>query len=434
MPEKAVIDPVTGLQKVDPLTGEPITEGGVTMGLGLDNANFYGYHVNTKGEGVNQIGWLGYKGQCVGFIFVNSSASAMTNFRKLQFDFRETPADMTVILDDFGYYSGFNYKAIVAQINSQNTANPSIIKDLSTGTNNNTVILGTTTKMNAVVLHPGSSIVWESDNPLVASVDSNGILKALKNGVANIKISLSGDSENYKITRVTVVQGDIGITCTDNDNTDSAVSGLKLRLRASPRFSGADKKIVWSLVQGRADIQEDSFDPLGDDKDISDNPDVQCVKVKFTDSGKVTIRASLLMDSTVFADYVFNVLPSFRELQTTVLLVEELDPQKFTVSKWNNILKIVKEANELMDAGVEKTNQTSISALNTKLLKAAGLFIEDTSTSENSEGTVSDNNDSGNPNTGPGGLQIWIYMLFINAILIGIYSVRKNNIGGFRNE
>jgi hypothetical protein len=49
------------------------------------------------------------------------------------------------------------------------------------------------------------SVIWDSDNKAVATVDNNGVVKALTEGVANISVTSVANSEKTKTCAVTVV-------------------------------------------------------------------------------------------------------------------------------------------------------------------------------------------------------------------------------------
>lgn len=114
-----------------------------------------------------------------------------------------------------------------------------------------------TTKLTASVFPSNASIktvTWKSNSPSVASVDSNGMVTALKAGTATITATADDGSRKYGSVKVTVLQtGEITITKIAGraqTNVKKAIKALNFSIVVDPQSSnscdGATRSIVLS--------------------------------------------------------------------------------------------------------------------------------------------------------------------------------------------
>lgn len=129
---------------------------------------------------------------------------------------------------------------------------------------NGTMYAGETKQLTAIV-YPESatdkSVVWESSNPSIISVDNNGLLTALQAGYADIKATAADGSMVYASTRIEVAAIPVeSIIITANGSTELK-DGETLQLTATVYPETAtDKSVRWvTNAPYRATVDENGL-------------------------------------------------------------------------------------------------------------------------------------------------------------------------------
>ncbi|MHB1484021.1 MAG: Ig-like domain-containing protein [Saccharofermentanales bacterium] len=353
----------------------------------------------------------GFKGMIIGYIFVPFPNANWTTDKILGWDMRSNlPSNSKMLLDNLGYYKGTDYAAIIESLNAADPLNPIALQGVTPNTYKNNIIPNNPIQMQIQAYHKGAStILWSVKDPVIASIDANGLITAKKKGSTVVTASLSNDPTVKQECTINVVLGDIDLTSRELDNAHTAVFGLKVKFRASARYYTFDKDVVWSVKSGPATFVPAAFDPLGDDSDIATAPDVTCILASFSDSGKVIFRATLAANPTIFTDYELTILPSFTQLQSDVLNAMGMNTNQYSQASWGKVQTLINTINTLIENGPEKTTQSKINTLRTDLAKAIAALVV-------GQGTESEpDDDNGNPQTGSESLVI----LTLTVILLG---------------
>ncbi|MDR2042537.1 MAG: Ig-like domain-containing protein [Tannerella sp.] len=91
---------------------------------------------------------------------------------------------------------------------------------------------------------PDKSVKWESDNPSVATVDGNGLVKAVGEGEANISVTSVSNSTRTKSCRVTVLST---LTVSLNANALTRIpAGGARTLKATVLPTSITQEVTWS--------------------------------------------------------------------------------------------------------------------------------------------------------------------------------------------
>ena len=154
------------------------------------------------------------------YTFTPSAVNISDNLLEYTLPFRTTGQNggMSVTLDAQGYVSRSISRAAVTGI-SLNKSSVTLASNVAAYST--TTLTATVTPAN---LSPAPAIVWTSDNTDVATVDNNGVVNAVRNGVAHITASVGSYSATCTVTVRKRVQktGTYTWTATNNNrNTDS---------------------------------------------------------------------------------------------------------------------------------------------------------------------------------------------------------------------
>lgn len=355
------------------------------------------------------------KGQMIGYLFCPFPDAVWADPNILGWDIRSTtPDNSKMLIDNIGYYTGTDYASIVASLNTADPLNPISLQGVTPNTYKNNIIPNFPIQMKINAYHKGAStILWSVKDPVIATIDANGLVTAKKKGTTVVTAALSNDPTIKQECTINVVLGDINLTSKELDNAHTAVFGLKVKFRAEARYYTFDKDVVWSVKSGPATFVSTPFDPLGDDSDIAASPDVTCILASFSDSGKVIFRAALAANPTIFTDYELVIIPSFTQLQSDVLNAMGMNSNQYSQASWSKVETLIDTINTLIENGPEKTTQSKINTLRTDLAKAISALVV-------GQGTESEpDDDNGNPQTGSESLLV----LTLTVILLGVLII-----------
>jgi uncharacterized protein YjdB len=130
------------------------------------------------------------------------------------------------------------------------------------------------------------SVTWNSDNTSVATVDDNGVVKALAEGVANVSVTSVDNSEKTKICVVTVVATfSVSLNTSSLSIPTEAVSTLKATITPD----NISQEVTWT----------------------SNNPDVVTVDggvITAVATGTATITATSVVDASRTAECTVTVV------------------------------------------------------------------------------------------------------------------------------
>lgn len=124
---------------------------------------------------------------------------------------------------------------------------------------------------------------WSSSNPSVASIDPNGVVKAIRQGTATITLTAFSSGGGTFTARSTITVTPATLVSIDLEAPSTMVVGLASRVRAIGNFSDGTRvdlgpSVIWSS---------------SDSTMATIVPDVEGAKVTALRPGSVTLRASL---------------------------------------------------------------------------------------------------------------------------------------------
>ncbi|MHB1483748.1 MAG: Ig-like domain-containing protein [Saccharofermentanales bacterium] len=339
------------------------------------------------------------------------------------------------IIDDIGYYSVANpaapdYTTIATELATDCPTNPAFIAGLSTGTFNSYLLSNASIKMVPIVYHSSGTYDWAVDNTTLATIDANGVLTAKHKGTVKVTIKDHLNNALSASTDVKIVFGYIQISCTDNNNTDKALFGLKMRLRGAPSSVMSNTNFTWSVVSGPATIADTQLDTSegGQDVDMANVPDATAALVSFTGSGKVVVRATFNIDPTIYNEYVFNVAPNKTYLNQSIVEAGGYESIYYTTASWKTLQAALTNANKLYSSQTVTQDQLNAGkiALDAAIAKLA--VADETAVSE----PVSDN-DNANPQTSssPSLLTPALAVILLGGLIAALRKRKSINKGGY---
>jgi uncharacterized protein YjdB len=157
------------------------------------------------------------------------------------------------------------------------------------------------------------SVTWQSDNAAVATVDGNGVVKALAEGVANVSVTSVANSEKTKACAVTVVTT---FSVSLNASSLKIPTGATRTLSATVIPENVSQEVNWT----------------------SDNPEIVSVSgglITAVAPGTATITAASALDASRTAECTVTVaeLPSKEQLVGWWAFEDENNLEKATVGE-----------------------------------------------------------------------------------------------------
>ena len=157
------------------------------------------------------------------------------------------------------------------------------------------------------------SVTWQSDNAAVATVDGNGVVKALAEGVANVSVTSVANSEKTKACAVTVVTT---FSVSLNASSLKIPTGATRTLKATVIPENVSQEVNWT----------------------SDNPEIVSVSgglITAVAPGTATITAASALDASRKAECTVTVaeLPSKEQLVGWWAFEDENNLEKATVGE-----------------------------------------------------------------------------------------------------
>lgn len=189
-----------------------------------------------------------------------------------------------------------------------------------------------------------------------AAIDAQGRLTGSDAAEVQVTAALKVNSE-MKVTRTfRIVKGYLNVTIADTkyegeeDTPESAYVRdigfiLVPDMMASVIYNGSDDTVVWScLEEGKAEV----IDTTNENTPLHE----YTARVRFQDSGKITIRAALKNDPGIYKDYFFNVRVNTNELQDLIDdAIWSYEEENYTTVRWNNYMKALLAAQDLLGRG-----------------------------------------------------------------------------------
>lgn len=187
-----------------------------------------------------------------------------------------------------------------------------------------------------------------------AGIDAEGCLSGTAAGEVQVTASLRANS-GMNVTRTyRVVEGYLNVTIADTnyegqeDTPESAYVRdigfiLVPDMVATVRYAGEDDTVVWSCLEdGKAEITDTTNENTAEHE--------YTARVRFLDSGRVTIRAALKNDPGIYKDYFFNVQINKTELQDLVdEAIWSYEEDNYTTVRWNNYMKALLAAQDILE-------------------------------------------------------------------------------------
>lgn len=139
----------------------------------------------------------------------------------------------------------------------------------------NEIYVGDTLQMGYTVEgEPITDPVWSSENPEIATIDSNGLVTGVSEGIATIKLSYKWNESDYSVTKTVYVDNVVSFNCPDTvilgEVNDASISGGNIGYVSEIHWAVSDEDILeltsapvldHEIVQfkgikgGKADIQ-----------------------------------------------------------------------------------------------------------------------------------------------------------------------------------
>src|SRR5207244_10259549 len=93
---------------------------------------------------------------------------------------------------------------------------------------------------------PGKTVTWSSDKPEIATVDSNGLVKAIANGSAVIKATVDGQSGDLSVSVDQAVQTITVSPASATLNAQNDTQEFKVTLKDALDNLITGKTVTWS--------------------------------------------------------------------------------------------------------------------------------------------------------------------------------------------
>ncbi|MFT8313997.1 MAG: Ig-like domain-containing protein [Clostridium sp.] len=199
------------------------------------------------------------------------------------------------ILFIISIYNAIGFNAYASTLPSKKImSNPVKVASEKLNKNTDTILVGKTDKLTAII-NPGNatnkSVKWTTSNSKIASVDNNGVVKALS--VGTVKIT------------ATTVDGKKAASCTVKVNPIVKVASVKLNKSTDTILVGKTDKLVASINPGNATNKSVKWSSSNSKIASVDNNGV----VKALSVGTVKITATTL-DGVKVASCTVNVVKS----------------------------------------------------------------------------------------------------------------------------
>lgn len=208
---------------------------------------------------------------------------------------------------------------------------------------------------------PADQVDWSSSKTSVAAVNAAGVVSAKTNGKVTIEAALKAHPTVKATSVLSVVNGYIDVSMLNSDNVTTVSGDMTPRMSAVAHSVGS-LAMVWSCKAEQASIV---------DLNNEDTPaDTSNVKVKFNDSGKVTLRVALKNYPDVYTDVTLTVVPTKMDLSTTLDSMTGYSENDYSTLRWNNLQKAIRVARAVYDNS--NATQAQINEATALLNRVAG--------------------------------------------------------------
>lgn len=174
---------------------------------------------------------------------------------------------------------------------------------------------------------------YTSNNPKVATVNSNGVVKAVANGKAKITVKAGDGSGKSTVLNVTVSRKVTKVDIASKSGTDIVTPGKSLQLVATVNADAVNKKVKWELADSK-DSKYGSISASGQFKANSRISD-------FTKLETVTVKATATDGSDVYDTFDIRVAPAitgFDVVEPVEAPIKKEETVTFTVETIGNKL------------------------------------------------------------------------------------------------
>lgn len=209
-------------------------------------------------------------------------------------------------------------------------------------------------------------IAWATSTSNYLSVDANGKITPKSLGDTVITAYAKSNPSFAAQTLIHVVKGyiDLVIPSTNPSQPDLRQSdvpsinyAMEPKLFAYSHYVGSDDTVLWKCIENKATIKNLNT--------VNTAVHEYYSRILFTDSGKITIRASMKSDPSIYTDFVFNVTPSADALSADIDTATGYDSASYAVVPWNNLQIAIQKAKAILNN--PNATQAQINAADTYL-------------------------------------------------------------------
>lgn len=199
---------------------------------------------------------------------------------------------------------------------------------------------------------------YTSNNPKVATVNSNGVVKAVANGKAKITVKAGDGSGKSTVLNVTVSRKVTEVDIASKSGTNIVTPGKSLQLVATVNADAVNKKVKWEL----ADSEDSKYGSITTSGQFKANSRIS----DFTELKTVTVKATATDGSNKFNTFGIRVAPAITGFDVVT-------PITAPIKKGETVTFTVKTKGNKLGNDFDITVKSSKSSVATVTYDMAGL-------------------------------------------------------------